>query len=157
MGPEPDHDHLWERVRERHDTAACRDHRYFAWRYGGCPGRRYRFVAVRRGRHLAAVAVFAPSYAGLDCAALLELVFDGEDREALAASVRRAESLALAASRRCLAALFPPDSAEAAGLAFLGYRPIPTGMPLVARSFDPSLPLAALADFHYSLGDFDLA
>jgi len=155
--PEPDHDDLWERAAHRLDVAVMRDQAYFDWRYVRCPSARYRFVAARRGATLAAVAVFRDAYLAPDCGAIVDLLWDGEQRDSLSEVVTRCEELARAARLHHVVTMLPLHAPELAILGQLGFRPTQCGHFVVARSFSPALPLERVRDlWWFTFGDSDL-
>ena len=155
---EPDHDELWKRVESRLDVAIVRDRAYSRWRYERCPSVQYRFVCARRAGELEAVATFRDSYLEPGCGTLVDILWSGVERDTLAAVVLRIDELARAAGLRHVVTMLPTHAPELPVLDDLGYRPIVSGLSLVARSYHEPLRLELVSDrWWYTFGDFDLA
>ncbi len=155
--PAADHHARWARVRPRMGVGAVRDRRALAWRFARCPGGAFRFVSARRRGELQAVAIYKPTSMQDGCASLADLLWAGDDEESLAACLRRVEVLAHVDGRSHVVALLPQASREARLLAARGYRPVASGLPLVARCYRPDLQAGRLrAAWWYTFGDFDL-
>jgi Acetyltransferase (GNAT) domain len=152
-----DHDELWAHIAAASALTVVRDRRYADWRYASCPAGGYLFVVARRGGAPAALAVFTPRSPSEDGAILADLLWPGDDDEALQACLDEAAALAQRAGRRHLALLAAPHAPEARRLAQWGWRPVPLGLPLVARCYAPGLqPEALRSRWAYAAGDFDL-
>ena len=159
IGPEAprDHDELWARVAAQRTLTVVRDRRYMAWRYERRPGGAYQFVLARRGGALAALAVFTPRAPSEHGATVADLLWPGDDEEALRACLDETAALAQREGRQHLALLAAPDAPEARPLPAQGWRPVPLGLPLIARCFAPNLDPEVLRNrWSYALGDFDL-
>ena len=159
VGPQAprDLDELWARVAARQPLTVVRDRRYMVWRYERCPGGAYQFVLARRAGAPAALAVFAPRAPSDDGATVADLLWAGDDDEALQACLDETAALAQREGRQHLALLAAPDAPEARQLQAAGWRPVPLGLPLIARCFAPALqPELLRSRWSYALGDFDL-
>jgi hypothetical protein len=86
-----------------------------------------------------------------------DLLWDGDDEEALRACLDETAALAQREGRIHLALLAAPGAPEVRSLEAGGWRQVPLGLPLIARCFAPDLqPELLRSRWSYALGDFDL-
>jgi hypothetical protein len=153
-----DHDELWRVVAPSLGVAIVRDRDHARRRYESCPSAPYRFVTARRRGRLAVVAVFRAGYVEPGCGTLVDVLWDGEERETLAAAAHHVDAMARDAGLHHVVTMLTKGAPELSVLEQLGYRPIASGLFLVARSFHAPLRLDELSDrWWHTFGDFDLA
>lgn len=148
-------DGLWRAAAPRYPVAVMRDAAWLKRRFTGRPGVDYLHVAAVRGGEVHAWAVLRVEAQRV---AWAELVWDGERGGALAALDRVAVELARRAGVGTLEMWLEGDEAAAVVFRRLGWRrqPPPAAMLLMARSFTPAVPTAALRRLYVTMGDADL-
>ncbi len=148
-------DDLWRRASGRYPIGAIRDGAWLGRRFWGRPGVEYVHLAAwRRGapRAWAVVRLGTPTTQWAD------LVWDGEDRRALAALDRAVATLARRAGAVDVEMWLDGDPDGGRVLAGLGWTSAPhPAIKLVVHSFHPAIePGATAGRFHVTMGDADL-
>ncbi len=147
---------LWSGACARYPVAAVRGAAWLSRRFTGRPGVEYvHLVARRRGRPAALAVVRLQGR----LASWADLVWDGEDRRALAALDRAVVAVARRAGAAGLEMWLDGDDAAEAVFAGLGWErgTHPDGLVMVARSFHPEIAAASFAGrFYLTMGDADL-
>ncbi len=148
-------DALWERARARYPLGAVRDGAWLARRFSGRPGVEYLHLSAWRGGKPHAWAVVRD---GRPVAHVAELVWDGEDRRALAALDRAVARRARRAGADELEMWLDGDSDAGRALTYLGWtNAAHPAIRLVVHSFHPAIrPEATVGRFYVTMGDADL-
>ncbi len=155
---EPRLDQLWQRARASYPVTVVRDAEWALRRFAGRPAARYhRFLVFPRlSERPVAWAAFRTD---LGCCHWVDLVWDHDHPGALALLARMAGRLAAPTERRTAELWLNGDLDGRTVLERLGFvcRPEPRELMMVARSFPPEFPIAAMAGRVYlTLADADL-
>jgi hypothetical protein len=150
-------DALWTRAARRYPVSAVRDGAWAKRRYFSRPGNRYRHLTLWRRGVIHAWAVLDTAQ---DIGRWIDLVWDGDDPQALVALDEAVARAAAAAGAATLEVWLAGDEAAAAVLRARGWRlgHHPAQLQMTVVSFDPDLDGAdLLRRFYVTMGDSDLA
>lgn len=155
-----DIDALWQRARATISASLVRDARYLSWRYLRLKADTYRFVSVRKGRDLLALAVVRrpradgdPRLGGTKVATVSEWIFPLDEPQAGLAALAGAERIA----RELEADALLCTASHSDALSLLrrrAYLPAPPNVHLLSRDRAKSCGLSAvLGDWWITRGD----
>ena len=159
-----DWDRTWETLRGKYPVMVVRDRQYVAWRFGGCPTRRYRlYVAHGDAGPTGFVATRVGSVLGMRAGLVVDLVVArGEAGRDAGLALLAAAMQEFAGARVALAAsLMPAIGEEYACLRRAGFFPCPRLLepqpfPVILRHHGSSATVPArLGDWLLTMGDYD--